>query len=92
MLDKIKTRYKKYTEDNPLWFDRTSALGGLAVGLIIGGVATAFRASLRHERQVIGTVIDVDMDEAEENILGIVSNTVRFDDGSYITFHESPTS
>ena len=92
MLDKIKTRYKKFTEDNHLWFDRASALVGLGGGLIIGGVVTAVAASLRHDRQVIGTIIDVDMDDAEENIMGIVSNTVRFDDGSYITFHESTTS
>lgn len=90
MLDKVKNRYKKFTEDHPLWFDRASALVGLGGGLIIGGVVTALAASMRHDRQVTGTIIDVDMDDAEENIMNIVANTVLFDDGSYITFHESP--
>lgn len=92
MLDKIKTRYKKFKEDNPMWFDRASALAGFGGGVFITALAVAVSASKQHKPEVIGTIIEVDLDDAQENILGIVSNTVTFDDGSYITFHESPSS
>ena len=89
MLDKIKNRYKKFTEDKPLWFDRASALVGLGGGLIIGGVVITIAEQFRNDPKVIGTTVwtnsdDVALDEFVEYV------TVKFDDGSYIEFHEGP--
>lgn len=87
MFDKIKTRYKKFTEDNPLWFDRASALVGLGGGLIIGGVALVLATNKQHP-QVTGTTVWTTTDDPSE-IEPVEAVTVKFDDGSYITFHES---
>lgn len=91
MLDKIKDRYKNFKEDNPFWFDRASALVGLGGGLIIGGVTMLIAEHMRDDRQVIGTTVWTTTDDPSE-IEPVEAVTVKFDDGSYITFHESYSS
>lgn len=89
MLDKIKNRYKKFTEDNHLWFDRASALVGLGGGLIIGGTVMLIAEYMRNDPQVTGTTVWTTSDDpALDELVEYVD--VKFDDGSYITFHEGP--
>jgi len=88
MLDKIKNRYKKFTEDNHLWSDRASALVGLGGGLIIGGTVMLIAEYMRNDPQVTGATVWTTSDDPSE-IEPVEAVSVNFDDGSYITFHES---
>lgn len=90
MLDKIKARYEKFKEDNPLYFDRASALIGFGAGLTLGGIAL-FRSSAKKAPSPIGQA-SLWAPEDAEHIDEVEVAVVHFDDGSRIEFHNEAST